>query len=1004
MRRRSRGPAGAREPARAAATRKKEEEGKDRRRKRQNKTMPSAEPSGLLALAAILAATFALTTLLLDFAWWFGGVPKAGDIGRPGLALDVFVVLTAFAYTSTVLHGFLSRSVAVQVANFAVGALVLVLSASTPEPWYFSPPWWQGTHWGPSIVLQLLSVLLVGACAAARVQVARRGGGEHKELVDDDEGQSELAGGDAYNKIKPAPGRNPAKCIKVCNAIVLAFVVVLLAMVLTLAVIEPRSSCYGTSAFPSATELAVDDAALQPSTVVFGGGALSVSISALGVAVHDGASTTDPVVWATVPGQAFLAVASGPFSATNDHEMGSFDITDDAREFSTRQQLQQVRVLDGGNTVSLSGQLVIRGGQAGDSDQYVPFVFNVSTVAGASRTVELSARVEGSVSPVPRIYLLSAKNASAAVMGFGETFSFWNGVGLCMPVLTVEQGIFRGGTQPHTFLLNLISPGSGGSWQTTYTAVGHYVTSTLRSFTLLSTDFAVFDMRDASRVLVEVVSPELSARVSWGASPKDVVREYAQHTSGLMRALPRWTQEGAIVGLQGGRSAVEGHIDALLAGGVPVKAVWLQDWTGKRDTSFGSRLLWCWKPDLEWYPEWYDFVAGLWSDRGIRTLTYVNPYLADQAPNRSTGELETCDLFVEARDMGCLVLDKGGAEPLVQFSATPDFTFGTVDFTNAACAEWYAKHVIRKNMLGVDPGAPAASNATSAMGWMADFAESLPFDAVLHAGDAGEVHNRFPLLWQRVNQAALEVGNADEVLYFTRSASVLSPGATTLMWLGDQLQSFDALDGMQSALTAALTSGLSGFSLTHSDVGGYTAVSKAVIRVLRTTELNQRWSEFSAFCDAVYRSHEGVLPKDTPQVSDAGSESMHAFARFARVHMLLGAQYRWGLIQEAATQGVPIVRSMWMEHPEDPNTLELSAQFMLGSELVMCPVFGVGVAHVRCYLPAGQWTLLWHAETEASGPRWIDRCPAPIGEPCVWVAKAAAWVSGVRAGLGLSGR
>ena len=45
-----------------------------------------------------------------------------------------------------------------------------------------------------------------------------------------------------------------------------------------------------------------------------------------------------------------------------------------------------------------------------------------------------------------------------------------------------------------------------------------------------------------------------------------------------------------------------------------------------------------------------------------------------------------------------------------------------------------------------------------------------------------------------------------------------------LFWLGDQMTTWDAHDGIASALTATLSGGMSGFALTHSDVGGYTGV------------------------------------------------------------------------------------------------------------------------------------------------------------------------------------
>lgn len=57
-----------------------------------------------------------------------------------------------------------------------------------------------------------------------------------------------------------------------------------------------------------------------------------------------------------------------------------------------------------------------------------------------------------------------------------------------------------------------------------------------------------------------------------------------------------------------------------------------------------------------------------------------------------------------------------------------------------------------------------------------------------------------------------------------RSGSTFSPTVTPMFWLGDQLVSWDQFDGLGSAIVGLINSGMVGFSLTHSDIGGYTAI------------------------------------------------------------------------------------------------------------------------------------------------------------------------------------
>ena len=77
----------------------------------------------------------------------------------------------------------------------------------------------------------------------------------------------------------------------------------------------------------------------------------------------------------------------------------------------------------------------------------------------------------------------------------------------------------------------------------------------------------------------------------------------------------------------------------------------------------------------------------------------------------------------------------------------------------------------------------------------------------------------------QVNREAIrEAGREEDIVFFNRSGYIQSPRYSTLFWVGDQLVDWDEHDGIKSAVTGLLTSGLSGYSLEHSDIGGYTAI------------------------------------------------------------------------------------------------------------------------------------------------------------------------------------
>lgn len=125
--------------------------------------------------------------------------------------------------------------------------------------------------------------------------------------------------------------------------------------------------------------------------------------------------------------------------------------------------------------------------------------------------------------------------------------------------------------------------------------------------------------------------------------------------------------------------------------------------------------------------------------------------------------------------------------------------------------------------------------STGVCGWMCDFGESLPLDAALKSGqDSHKFHSLYPSFWGQLNADAVSAasstsrGNsslcdADDVVYFMRSGNT-HVNVTRMFWLGDQLVTWDAEDGLATAIIGMLSEGISGYSLTHSDIGGYTAI------------------------------------------------------------------------------------------------------------------------------------------------------------------------------------
>jgi alpha-glucosidase len=321
----------------------------------------------------------------------------------------------------------------------------------------------------------------------------------------------------------------------------------------------------------------------------------------------------------------------------------------------------------------------------------------------------------------------------------------------------------------------------------------------------------------------------------------------------------------------GGESFVRSIWQRLKAENTPIAALWIQDWQGSRFTPLGIRMWWNWELDEGLYPDWRKLVQDL-AREGIAALGYINPFLSDAT---SKGNVKR-NLFIEARDKGYLVARPDGSPYEIDSGG---FTGTLVDLTNPAAFDWYKKVIISSILrLGMK-------------GWMADFGEALPFDAKLHEGSGLVVHKLYPELWARVNREAIrEAGLEGEAVGFLRSASLRSSRYASLYWLGDQMTTWDEHDGMKSAITGLLSSGLSGMSVNHMDIGGLISLRRSlgswtIINFSRSKELLQRSAELSAFT-AIYRNHEGNNPDRNHQFY-SDDETLAFFAKFAKVFALL---------------------------------------------------------------------------------------------------------------------
>ena len=557
---------------------------------------------------------------------------------------------------------------------------------------------------------------------------------------------------------------------------------------------------------------------------------------------------------------------------------------------------------------------------------------------------------------INRLWFRVTAETDECCWGCGEQMSYFNLRGRHFPLWTSEPGVGRDKNTYVTWRSDVENKAGGDFYNTnfpqpTFVSSRHYY---LHADT---TAYADFDFRHPDFHELQFWEVPSSIRIEAADSFLELLRKESAFF-GQQPELPDWIYNGLIIGVQGGNERSFGLLEKTLQHNIKVSGVWCQDWCGKRVTSFGKRLQWDWHFHPEMYPDLPAEIDKLHA-RGIKFLGYINPYLVEGGELYRKG-LEA-DVFARHSDGSVYLVDFG------------EFSCGVIDLTDPKAFNWFKDEVIKKHSLeiGID-------------GWMADFGEYLPTDdIVLHSGKSPMIeHNHWPALWAKCNYDAVsESGKLGQVVYFMRAGFTGSQKYCTLLWAGDQSVDFSRHDGLCTVISAALSAGMSGCGLTHSDIGGYTSLFDNT----RTKEVFLRWAEMAAFTP-VMRTHEGNRPDTNFQYYD-DEDCMVRLARLVDIYTSLSPMLK-KLVKENAEAGIPVQRPLFLHHEDDPRCYTEQFEYLLGEDVLVAPVWKADQTVWPVYLPDGEWIHLWTGKSYGQGEHTV---PAPLGNTPVFYRKDSRW-------------
>ena len=314
-----------------------------------------------------------------------------------------------------------------------------------------------------------------------------------------------------------------------------------------------------------------------------------------------------------------------------------------------------------------------------------------------------------------------------------------------------------------------------------------------------------------------------------------------------------------------------------------------------------------WQCDYEFAKERFKDPVGMLkqlSKDGFHTCLWQLPYFTPK--NR---------FFPEIIEQGLHVVNATGGMPVED---------AILDFSNPKTVSWYQSKIEGLMKQGVST-------------IKCDFGEAAPYNGFYHSGKGGIYeHNLYPLRYKKALFEVVERNHPGEGIIWARSAWAGSQ-RYALHWGGDAATNNI---GMLGDLRGGLSFGLSGFSFWSHDMGGFVTASPE--------DIYRRWLPFG-FLSSHTRAH-GAPPTEPWLISKSFTDAFRACAEMKYKLM----PYVYAQAKDCSERGLPMVRALLVEFPQDPGAWLVEDEYMFGSQMLVAPLMESGNERT-VYLPKGKW-------------------------------------------------
>ncbi len=382
--------------------------------------------------------------------------------------------------------------------------------------------------------------------------------------------------------------------------------------------------------------------------------------------------------------------------------------------------------------------------------------------------------------------------------------------------------------------------------------------------------------------------------------------------------------------------------------------------------------------NLEDFPDPAAMVAEL-EAMGMRPMISIWPAVNSNAEN-----------FTEMRDAGYLIEHRRGVQASSVFLDANSEGRVPLSFYDATHPEARAYHWNRLREGYTQYGFGAF--------WLdanePEVYPTHPDNMRYFLGDGRAVTNAYPMLHQQGYAEHMAADGIEDGVLLSRSAWLGSQRYPVVVWSGDVHSTFPDL---ARQVRAGLNMAMSGIPWWTTDIGGFKGGD---IRDPAFHELLIRWFQYGVFCP-VFRLHgfrqdsQGDPRLGREFLFGGAANEIWSFGAEVEAHLVACLELRERLrpylkaqMAVAAETGLPPMRPLLVDFPDDPDAVDIDDQFMLGPDLLVAPVLEPGATARRTYLPAGtNWRSAW-GEENLPGGSWTEAA-APLGQIPVFIRATA---------------